>query len=95
MVSRLGSSTSLGTNGSGSKPAILVDARGMRCPWPALRLARAMREADAVTLLADDSAAAREVAALAGEHGWTVEPVAGGFHVRAEDSGNASFTAPG
>ncbi|MFN4356172.1 sulfurtransferase TusA family protein [Sphingopyxis alaskensis] len=52
--------------------ARLVDARGMRCPWPALRLARAMREAEAVLLVADDPNAGREVAALAAEHGWTV-----------------------
>lgn len=52
---------------------VVVDARGMRCPWPALRLARAMREADAVRLLADDPAVPREVTALAAEHGWTAE----------------------
>ncbi|USI76004.1 MULTISPECIES: sulfurtransferase TusA family protein [unclassified Sphingopyxis] len=51
----------------------VVDARGMRCPWPALRLARALRETADVLLLADDPQAAREVAALAGEHGWSVE----------------------
>lgn len=50
----------------------LVDARGMRCPWPALRLARAMRETADVLLLADDPRAAGEVAALAAEHGWRV-----------------------
>jgi len=49
-----------------------VDARGMRCPWPALRLARAMRDAEAVLLIADDPNAAREVAALAAEQGWTI-----------------------
>jgi tRNA 2-thiouridine synthesizing protein A len=48
----------------------------MRCPWPALRLARAMRDADAVRLLADDPAVPREVGALAKEQGWTVEPLA-------------------
>jgi tRNA 2-thiouridine synthesizing protein A len=53
--------------------ALVVDARGMRCPWPALRLARAMREAADVMLIADDPQAGREVAALAGEHGWSVE----------------------
>ena len=53
--------------------ALVVDARGMRCPWPALRLARAMREAPDVLLIADDPQAGREVAALAGEHGWLVE----------------------
>ncbi|WP_338424437.1 sulfurtransferase TusA family protein [Sphingopyxis kveilinensis] len=53
--------------------ARLVDARGMRCPWPALRLARAMRDAAEAVLIADDPNAAREVAALAAEHGWAVE----------------------
>lgn len=51
----------------------LLDARGLRCPWPALRLAKAMREgAGAVRILADDPAAPREIAALAATHGWTV-----------------------
>ena len=53
--------------------ARVVDARGMRCPWPALRLARAMREAPHVLLIADDPQAGREVAALASERGWQVE----------------------
>jgi len=52
---------------------LLVDARGMRCPWPALRLARAMRGADDVRLIADDPQAGREVAALAAEQGWTID----------------------
>ena len=55
---------------------LVIDARGMRCPWPALRLARAMRDAAAVRLLADDPAVSREVGALAAEHGWTAEPLA-------------------
>ncbi|TVV76162.1 sulfurtransferase TusA family protein [Sphingomonas solaris] len=47
----------------------------MRCPWPALRLAKAMRALPpgaTARLLADDPAAPREVAALAAEHGWQV-----------------------
>ncbi len=44
----------------------------MRCPWPALRLARAMRTAAAVRLHADDPAAGGEVAAMAMAHGWQV-----------------------
>ena len=56
-----------------SAAALVVDARGMRCPWPALRLARAMRDAAEVVLIADDPQAGREVAALAVEHGWRVE----------------------
>ena len=63
--------------------AVVVDARGMRCPWPALRLARAMRGAADVVLLADDPQAGREVAALAAEHGWQVgERGDGGWRVR-------------
>lgn len=58
---------------SESAATLVVDARGMRCPWPALRLARAMRDAADVVLIADDPQASREVAALAGEHGWSVE----------------------
>ncbi|HKX89858.1 MAG TPA: sulfurtransferase TusA family protein [Sphingopyxis sp.] len=53
--------------------ALVVDARGMRCPWPALRLARAMRDVSEVLLIADDPQAGREVAALADEQGWLVE----------------------
>lgn len=63
--------------------AVVVDARGMRCPWPALRLARAMREAAEVRLLADDPQAGPEVAALAAEHGWQIgDDAAGGWIVR-------------
>jgi tRNA 2-thiouridine synthesizing protein A len=59
-----------GLNAAGT---LVVDARGMRCPWPALRLARAMRDAADVLLIADDPQAGREVTALATEHGWLVD----------------------
>ncbi|WP_157215812.1 sulfurtransferase TusA family protein [Flavisphingomonas formosensis] len=55
---------------------MLVDTRGMRCPWPVIRLARAMRsvaQGEAVRLLADDPAAPGEVSALVAERGWTVD----------------------
>ncbi len=55
----------------------VVDTRGMRCPWPALRLARAMREAPCVTLIADDPQAAREITALAEQQGWILQPADG------------------
>lgn len=58
-----------------------VDARGLRCPWPVLRLARAMRTADAVVIFADDPAAPAEIAALAAAQGWAVAPRDGGFAV--------------
>lgn len=56
----------------------LVDARGMRCPWPALRLARAMRELSeggTVVIVADDPIAPHEIEALAAERGWTVSSI--------------------
>ncbi|HEX7743500.1 MAG TPA: sulfurtransferase TusA family protein [Sphingobium sp.] len=49
---------------------IHIDARGMKCPWPALRAARAMRSAQCVTIDADDPIASRELAALAEQQGW-------------------------
>jgi len=49
-----------------------VDARGLRCPWPVLRLARAMRTADSASVIADDPAAPGEIAALALAKGWTI-----------------------
>ena len=62
----------------------LVDARGLRCPWPVLRLARAMREAGPaarIRIVADDPAAPAEIAALAGERGWRVERADGAVPV--------------
>lgn len=51
----------------------LVDARGLRCPLPVLRLRReAHGFAGAVELLTDDPAAERDVPAFAAERGWTV-----------------------
>lgn len=46
---------------------IAIDARGMRCPWPAIRLARALREhpGEEIEILADDPAAERELTQLA------------------------------
>ena len=44
-----------------TEPDRIVDARGLLCPWPVLRLSRAARElggAGRILLLADDPAAA-------------------------------------
>ena len=61
----------------------MVDARGLRCPWPVLRLARAMREAGDVTIMADDPAAPDEIAALANARGWSLALTGdGGFRIR-------------
>ncbi len=61
------------TENAATAQPLLVDARGLRCPWPALRLARAMRGgAASVRLLSDDPKVAGEVAALAAVHGWAV-----------------------
>lgn len=62
----------------------LIDARGLRCPLPALRLARAIREQGSghYRLLADDPAAERDIPALCNERGWTLQDQgAGGFLV--------------
>src|SRR3546814_11505730 len=55
----------------------VIDARGLRCPWPALRLARAVRQAGGgcFELLAEDPAAAHDIPRLAEEHGWQIEPL--------------------
>ena len=66
---------------SAAPSAVMVDARGLRCPWPVLRLARAMRDAGVVTILADDPAAPAEIAALADARGWRVSAIEGGFEV--------------
>jgi tRNA 2-thiouridine synthesizing protein A len=53
--------------------ARLVDARGMLCPWPALRLGRAAREMGGrgrIRVLADDPVAPGELARLCAERGW-------------------------
>lgn len=51
-----------------------IDARGLRCPWPAIRLARALREGAArVEILADDPAAPGELAAVAAHAGASIE----------------------
>ena len=50
-----------------------VDARGMRCPWPALRAARALREHKAILVHADDPIAPQELAAMAQDRAWAFE----------------------
>jgi len=50
-----------------------VDARGLLCPWPAIRAARAWRERGGpVAILTDDPAAPAGLAALAAELGATL-----------------------
>ncbi len=49
---------------------LALDVRGLRCPWPALRVARAMRTATLLQVTGDDALARSEIAALARQHGW-------------------------
>ena len=58
-----------------SVPGSVVDARGLLCPWPVLRLARAARErgAGTIRLVADDPSASAEIAQLCLERGWALE----------------------
>ncbi|WP_326523930.1 sulfurtransferase TusA family protein [Sphingomonas sp.] len=74
---------------------IHIDARGLRCPWPALRLARALREgAGTVEVLADDPVAPGELAAVATAHGLVVEQLGQDrFRVAATNAVNPLFTA--
>lgn len=59
-----------------------VDARGLRCPWPVLRLDRALRDgATTVDLSSDDPGAAAEVTAYAAERGYDLVVTPGGFRV--------------
>lgn len=53
---------------------IIIDARGLRCPIPAIRLARAVREGGPgrYRLLADDPAARGDIPALCRERGWAL-----------------------
>jgi tRNA 2-thiouridine synthesizing protein A len=60
----------------------LLDLRGMRCPWPALRVARAIREAAPgaeLLVAADDPAAPQEIEAVATERGWRFSTESGAF----------------
>ncbi|MEA1015682.1 sulfurtransferase TusA family protein [Sphingosinicella sp. LY1275] len=55
----------------------LIDARGMLCPWPVLRLSRTAREMGGrgdVRILADDPIAPAELAKLCAERGWAIHP---------------------
>ena len=58
-----------------TRETVDIDARGLKCPWPALRLARMMRQERSVVIVADDPIAPAEIAALAGDHGWTVTEI--------------------
>lgn len=70
---------------SGETP-LFIDARGLRCPWPVLRLARAVRDgATEIELLSDDPAAAGEVAVFARENGWRLAVAGGLFHLDRRD----------
>lgn len=75
---------------------IRIDARGMRCPWPAIRLARALRDAPAgVEIIADDPAAPGELAAVAAAAGWSIAPIAdaeGAWRVDPPAAVNGLFT---
>lgn len=58
---------------------IRIDARGMRCPWPAIRLARALRDgATLVEIAADDPRAGDELASAAAAVGARLAVVTDG-----------------
>ena len=60
---------------------VRIDARGMRCPWPAVRLARALRDgAQRVEVLADDPQAPAELSAVAEASNAAVEIILDDFY---------------
>ncbi|WP_336923082.1 sulfurtransferase TusA family protein [Aquipuribacter sp. SD81] len=64
--------------GGGAPDVLVVDARGLRCPLPVLRLAAAVRDLPPGTraaVLATDPAVVHDVPAWAGMRGHTVESV--------------------
>jgi tRNA 2-thiouridine synthesizing protein A len=68
----------------------LVDARGMLCPWPVIRLGRAAREmggVGTVRILADDPIAPAELAKLCAERGWRIAPDPAEAHAFAVEFG--------
>lgn len=54
--------------------SITVDARGLRCPLPVLRLRRTVAATGTAVaeLLTDDPAAVADVPAFAAERGWRI-----------------------
>ena len=57
-----------------SQPLIRIDARGLRCPLPVLRLRKlADGHRGTIELLTDDPAAEADVPAYARERGWRIE----------------------
>jgi len=55
-----------------AEPPLRLDTRGLKCPWPVLRAARAMRTRDAILLLADDPVARIDLPALAQAQLWSI-----------------------
>lgn len=77
-----------------------IDARGLRCPWPAIRLARALREGtERLEIVADDPAAPGELAAVAAAAGVDITLIkkdsASHFRVERRGGVNNSFTPLG
>lgn len=80
--------------------SLTIDARGMRCPWPAIRLARALRQGETmIAITSDDPAAPAELAQVAASFGAEMVDLGGdlsaSFRVFLPDAINASFTCPG
>lgn len=74
-----------------------IDARGLRCPWPAIRLSRALRDGHAVIeIIADDPAAPAELAGAAAAWNADIAPVGPPegrhFRILAVTAVNGSFT---
>lgn len=76
---------------------LVIDARGQRCPWPSIRLARALREDHRlIEITADDPAAERELTAIAHAAGAKIarapNSLADVYHIILPAAVNVSFT---
>jgi tRNA 2-thiouridine synthesizing protein A len=70
-----------------------LDLRGLRCPWPALRTAAAMRDSDALIVMVDDPEAPAEIAALAMARDWQLRSEAAGFLQLSATPANGSLSS--
>lgn len=50
-----------------------VEARGMRCPWPALRLAKAMRQHEKIVIYLDLEQSMTELDLVCDRSNWSRE----------------------
>jgi TusA-related sulfurtransferase len=51
----------------------IIDARGLKCPEPAIRTGRALKEHDSITVIVDDEAAVQNISRGVIKRGYEVQ----------------------